>query len=266
MQQSYLRLSFILALTVAVSFPLLAQKKTKRKGLTKEERVRIHTPIRISNVLTAFQLPKGQFLYRNSGVSTHELVFGGSFYHIVGGLQTDNIMLRTQLNLPINKYIHLGVSGEMNIDANFGSSSSNSTFDEPTFAYAPILTIGTPDRFINIMYKSKSPIILPDNDTQDASLFNRNAKYWSIGAGIKIGHNLYFMTESQLMREDNRQKHLRINAGLALHKGRHSIGFSLTYMDSEEVIEPDNFFFAQSGFPFVGSVLAPSISYMVRIN
>lgn len=218
----------------------------------KQKRKRTHIPYRIGIVPTAFSLPKGQILFRESAGYLREFVFGGKYFLASGGLSGAYSQLRVKVGIPIKEYLHAGFVAEITTDQLLYNGDAK-------MAFAPILTLGTPSYFLNLAYKSDSPMFIPINDRFDDDII-REAKYWSFGAGVRITDDLQFLTESLFIAEDNRQRHYRVFLGFTLKTKIQTIGAGLSVWDTHDV-EDDPFF----DTPNFGGVI-PSFQYTIRFR
>jgi hypothetical protein len=227
------------------------RKERAKISAVKRARKQTHIPYRISVVPTAFNLPKGQILFRESAGYLREFVFADQYFSFSGGLSGWYAQLRLKTGIPIKKYLHAGLVVELT-----GEELSFSR--DRQWAIAPILTLGTPSYFLNLVYKSDSPMFIPVNDRFDNSIINL-ADYWSFGAGVRITDNLQFLTESLLIESDNRQKHYRVFLGFTIKTKIQTIGAGVSVWDTDEF--EDDFFF-QANF---GNII-PSFQYTIRFR
>jgi len=202
-------------------------------------------------------MPKGQIYYRNSATYINEFGIAGDYFHVSLGAHLFRPMLRAQGNLPIKNFLHIGLAAEINIENQV--FLFNPEFDRATFSLSPILTVGNPNYFVNLTYRSKAPIFLPINDNEDNNLI-RKSNYWSFGGGLKIGRKFQFLTETMLIEDKNRQKHLKVYNGITGSFGRHTIGVGVSVYDTHEVTSTNTFLVLNTGSVY------PSMQYTIRIR
>jgi len=205
-------------------------KKQRRAEQTAKRRRRsTFVPFRIGITPTAFNLPNGQFLFRSSAAYLREFVYAGKYFRGSIGLSGTFTQARLHVGIPVKKYLHLGLSVE---------ATNSSGLGGPNAAFAPILTIGTPDYFVNFVYKSESPIFLPSSGN-----LTQFAHYWSFGAGLRITENFSFLTESALINSNRTdffrnieftEKYYRVYLGFSLNIDIQSVGAGLTFYDADD--------------------------------
>lgn len=236
-----------------------AREQRRKELMYRMQRRRTYIPYRIGITPTAFNLPKGQHLFRSSAGYLRELVFSGKYVRGAIGFSGWYPRVQFHVGVPIKKYLHVGLALE-------ATANGNST-EAPNYAFAPILTIGTPDYFINLVYKSTSMLFLPVNDDFDNPMV-RPGEYWSFGAGLRIAKNLNFLTESALIQEEQQdifrdqvipQTHFRVFAGLSFNIDIQTIGAGLTIYDSQQL---ENRFSSRSSF----GEIVPSFQYTIRFR
>lgn len=225
-------------------------KRKKEKTLS----ANISIPPRIGIVPTAFSLNKGTILYRNSGVYLNEFLFGAKYFNVALGNRIFEPFIKLQATIPVQKYLHVSLLTELS----FHGGLFNDLFEFNRLAFSPIVTIGTPDYFLNLSYKSKAPIFLPINDAFDNSPI-RPARYLAFGAGVKLSRLFKFMTESMLIGERAVQRHYRVYMGLSMHLKNQDLGLGFSIYDADNRNENFSSFANLNGF-------APSVYYTVRFR
>ncbi|MFT4758629.1 MAG: hypothetical protein ACI9XO_000519 [Paraglaciecola sp.] len=227
--------------------------KAKRVIINKvrAQRKQTHIPYRIGIVPTAFNLPKGQLLLRASAGYLAEFVVAEQYFQFSAGFSGWFTQFRLKVGVPIKKYLHIGLVVEATGDQLVSSGNFK-------YAIAPIVTLGTPDYFLNLAYKSNSPMFIPINDRFDNSIISP-ANYWSFGAGVRVTDNFQFVTESLLIESDNLQRHYRVFLGFTLRRKNQTFGAGASFWDTED-LEDDPFFNRN----FSGVI--PSLQYTVRFR
>lgn len=217
-----------------------------------QERKTTHIPYRIGIVPTAFNLPKGQLLIRGSAGYLWEFVLAGKYFLASTGLSGVNSQLRLKVGIPIKAYLHAGLVAEITTNQLLYTGDAK-------MAFAPIFTFGTPNYFLNLAYKSESPMFVPVNDRFDEDII-REASYWSFGAGVRITDDFQFLTESLFITDDNQQPHYRVFLGVTLKTEKHTIGAGIAVWDTQN--SDDNTFFDSLN---VGGAV-PSFQYTIRFK
>lgn len=236
--------------------PKVIAKKKQRLRSDKEAELskNISIPTRIGIVPTAFNLQPGQCLYRNSATYLNEFLIAGKYFNVAIGDRLFQPFLKIQATIPIKKYLHVSLLGEINMRLGI----FNDLLSEGRLAVSPIVTIGTPDYFLNLSYKTKAPLFLPINDQSDYSPI-RDASYWSFGGGVKLSKRIQFLTENMLIGNRKDQRHYRVFFGLTFQLKNHTFGAGLTVFDADD--EENTFI---STFNLNG--VAPSLQYTIRFK